>query len=127
MTWNKSYRYFNTAKSTVNGKQYDSKFEGGYAQELELRKKAGDIEDFDSHLRMPLEVNGYVVCDYYIDFAVYYKDGSVEYVETKGYATDVWKLKWKLFCALYEDDENVKISLVMQGKQRPPKLRKSIK
>jgi len=122
--WTKQNRYFNTRKVNTFGRQYDSKFEAAYGQELEFRKRAGEIEDYDTHLRMPLEVNGYVVCDYYIDFAIYHKDGTTEYVETKGYATDTWKLKWKLFCALYEDDESCKITLVMQGKQRPPKLRK---
>jgi len=124
MTWNKQYRYFNTKKIISGGRSYDSKFEAGYGQELELRKKAGDIKEFETHLRIPLEVNNYVVCDYYVDFAVYHNDGSIEYVETKGYSTDVFKLKWKLFCALYEDNPNVRITLIMQGKQRPPKLRK---
>jgi hypothetical protein len=127
MTWNKQYSYFNTKKVMSGGRSYDSKFEAGYGQELELRKKAGDIEGFDTHLRIPLEVNGYVVCDYYIDFAVYHKDGSTEYVETKGYMTDVFKLKWKLFCALFEDDEKYKLTLIMQGKQNAPKMRKSKK
>lgn len=124
MTWTKRHSYFNTAKVKTNGTQYDSKFEAAYAQQLDYRVKAGEIEAYDPHYRIPLEVNGYKVCDYYIDFAVYHKDGTVEYVECKGYPTDTWKLKWKLFCALYEDDPNVKITLEMQGKQKPPKLRK---
>ena len=124
MVWNKRYVYYNTKKVKVNGKQYDSKFEAGKGQELELLKKSGEIVDFDTHLRIPLQVNGYHICDYYIDFAVYHKDETTEYIETKGYPTEVWKLKWKLFCALYEDDPNVKITLEMQGKQNPPKLRK---
>lgn len=124
MVWTKQHRYFNTKKVDVGGYQYDSKFEAAYAQELKLREKAGDIIGFTPHERIPLEVNGYRVCDYYIDFVVDHTDGTTEYVECKGYSTDVWRLKWKLFCALYEDKPNVKITLVMQGKQRPPKIRK---
>lgn len=126
MTWTKKYSYYNTAKVITNGTQYDSKFEAAKAEELNILLQAGEILGFDSHLRIPLIVNGYTVCDYYIDFAVYHKDGiTTEYIEMKGYPTDVWKLKWKLFCALYEDKEDVKITLEMQGKQRPPKIRKA--
>ena len=125
--WTQKNRYFSTKKVEYGGRSYDSAFEAGYGQELELRLKANDIAGFDTHLRIPLEVNGYHVCDYYIDFAIYHNDETIEYVETKGYATDVWKLKWKLFCALYEDDPNVKLTLIMQGSQRPPKIRKSKK
>ena len=124
MTWNQKNVYYNTKKVTTNGTTYDSKFEAAKAMELEMLKKAGEIEGFDSHLRLPLCVNGYTVCDYYIDFAVYHNGGMVEYIECKGFPTPTWKLKWRLFCALYEDDPNVKITLEMQGKFNPPKLRK---
>jgi len=122
MTWNKTYAYYKTKKQGA----YDSKFEAGYGQELEFRKKAKEIKGYDTHVRTPLVVNGYTVCDYYIDFIIYHNDNSLEYVETKGYATDVWKLKWKIFCAIYEDKENVKITLVMQGKGYKPRLKKAL-
>jgi hypothetical protein len=109
----------------VGNRSYDSKFEGSYGQELELRLKADEIKAYETHVRMPLMVNGYHIGDYYIDFAVYHNDETVEYVETKGYATDVWKLKWKIFCATHEDDPNVKITLVMQGKKTwKPRIKK---
>ena len=116
----------NSYYSTPKQGGYDSKFEAGYAQELELRIKAKDIKGFEAHKKVPLTVNGFTVCDYYIDFIVEHNDGTLEYVETKGFATPIWKLKWKLFCALYEEKEGIKISLIMQGKQRAPKLRKAL-
>lgn len=124
--WDKRYSYFKTPKVKIGDRQYDSKFEANYGQELELRVKAGDIDGFETHVRTPLVVNGYTVCDYYIDFVIFHKDGTTEYCETKGYATDVFRLKWKLFCALFEDDPNVKITLIMQGNSKPPKIRKSL-
>lgn len=124
--WNKKYSYFKTPKVKIGDKQYDSKFEAGYGQELELRLKGKAIKYFDTHVRIPLEVNGYTIANYYIDFVVGHNDGTTEYVETKGYATDVWKIKWKLFCAIYEDKEDVTITLIMQGKQKPPKIRKAL-
>ena len=124
MIWNKSYNYYNTKKREINGKRYDSNFEAGYAQDLEMKLLAKEIKGFDTHVKIPLVVNKCVVADYSIDFVVCHKDKTVEYVETKGWATDVWKLKWKIFCANYEDKKNVKISLVMQGKNYNPRMRK---
>ena len=116
--WNKQYAYYKTKK--VGG--YDSGFEAGYAHRLERQKKAGEIVGFETHKRIPLIVNGYTVCDYYIDFVVFHNDDTVVYLETKGYPTPLWKLKWKIFLANFEDDPNVKITLVMQG-SLPPKFR----
>ena len=123
MTWMKRTGYYTTKK--IGG--YDSKFEAGYADELVLRQKVGDIKSFQSHIAIPLAVNGYKICDYYIDFVVHHNDGTTEYVETKGYPTPVWKLKWRIFLAMFEDDESKKITLVMQGKQKPYKPRKARK
>jgi len=114
--------YYNTKKQ---GK-YDSNFEAGYADELELRVKANDIKAFDSHQRMELNVGNFHICNYYIDFVVYHNDDTVEYVETKGYPTTVWRLKWKLFEALYSEKEGVTLTVVYQNSNRykVPKARK---
>lgn len=124
MVWTQKNNYFSTKKVKSGGKFYDSKFEAYFGIELEQKLKRGEIKGFDPHLRIPLIVNGYTVCDYYIDFVVYHNDGTTEYIEAKGYPTGIFKIKWKLFCALYEDDPNNKITLEMQGKYNPPKLRK---
>ena len=109
--------YYTNAKKQDG---YDSKFEAGYAQELELRKKAGDIKDWISQEVLDLNVNGYRVCTYKIDFIIFHNDGTEEYVETKGYPTPVWRLKWKLFEALYTKPGN-KLTVIYQGKN--PKFR----
>lgn len=124
MVWTKRNNYFNTKKVKAGGNFYDSKFEAYFGQELVQKLKRKEIKGYDPHLRIPLVVNGYVVCDYYIDFAVYHNDGVTEFIECKGYPTEVWKLKWKLFCALYEDNPNYKITLEMQGKSYNPRIRK---
>lgn len=112
--------YYRTAKQGKN----DSKFEAGKAKQLELLKKAGEIKDFKEQEVLQLVVNGYLVCTYKIDFTVYHHDGTIEYIETKGYATDTWKLKWKLFEALYSDKPNVKLTLEFQGKSWKPQRRR---
>lgn len=113
--------YYNVKKQGKN----DSKFEAGKAQELALLKKAGEIKDFREQVKIPLIVNDLVVADYKIDFEVEHNDGTLEYIETKGYATDVWKLKWKLFEALYSVKPDVKLTVEYMGKTKwQPRLRK---
>lgn len=120
MRYYQTYNYYKTKK--CNGR--DSKFEAGYAQELELRKKAGDIKDFEEQKTMELIVNGFVVGTYKIDFIVYHNDDLIEYVETKGFATEVWKLKWKIFTAMYGEKPGVKCTVVYQGKGWKPRMYK---
>ena len=111
--------YYKTAKQ---GK-YDSKFEASKGQELELRKKAKDIKDYQEQVKIPLEVNGFHICNYYIDFVIFHNNGDTEYCETKGYATDVWKLKWKIFEALYDQPGNI-LTVEYQGKSWKPQKRR---
>lgn len=116
--------YYNVPKHKYGNKQYDSKFEAGYGWELEMRQKAKEINSFETHQKIELIVNDYHICNYYIDFVVYHNDGTIEYVETKGFTTEVWRLKWKLFEALYSEKEGVTLTVVYQGKGTRPKIRK---
>lgn len=111
-------------KQEYNGFRYDSGFEARYAQELDLRVKARDIASYEKQINLDLVVNGYCVCRYRIDFIIHHNDGTLEYTETKGYQTDLWKLKWKIFEALFCEKPGVKLTIVQQGKYKPPKLRK---
>ena len=114
------HSYYNVKKQGKN----DSKFEAGKAQELGLLKKAGEIKDFQEQVKIPLVVNGYIIQNYYMDFVVEHNDGSTEYIETKGYADDAFKKKWKLFEALYSDLPDVKLTLEFQGKSWKPQRRR---
>ena len=117
--YRQTYNYYNVKKQGG----YDSKFEAGYAQELKFRKKAKDIKDFEEQVTLDLNVNGFRVCTYRIDFIIHHFDGTREYVETKGYPTPVWRLKWKLFESLYTKPGN-KLTVIMQGKYKPPKAKR---
>lgn len=117
-------KWTNAKKQEYNGYLYDSKFEASYAQELDLRLKAKDIKGYDRQVNLDLIVNGYLVCQYRIDFIVYHNDGTVEYVECKGRHFDTWRLKYKLFEALYSEKPGVKLTIVQQGNFKPPKARK---
>lgn len=94
---------FNAKKSTYNGYHYDSKLEASYAIQLDWLKKAGEIKKWERQHKIDITINGIHVCNYYIDFKVYYPNGCIEYHEVKGFETDLWRIKWRLAKAMYPD------------------------
>lgn len=98
----KKAKYHN--KSTVyNGTYYHSKFEAGYAANLDWLVKSKEIKSWERQVKLDLRVNGQHITNYYIDFVVHHFDGSREFVECKGYETGEWQIKWRLFEALFDD------------------------
>ncbi len=112
--WRSSKKWTTAKKQVYNGETYDSGFEMRYAQELDIRKKAKEIKSWERQIKIPLIVNGYVICNYTIDFIVYHPNGLKEYVETKGWATPTWRLKWSIFQALYGNDPTCRLTVVKQ-------------
>ena len=104
MAYSKQYQNrgnkFRAVKQTFNGRTYHSKKEAAYAQQLELRKLAGEIKHIKPQHKLPLYVNGKLICNYYIDFKVTLTDDSIELIEVKGFSTDLFRVKWKLTEAL---------------------------
>ena len=103
MYWFKRQNKYGNKSSEYNGIIYHSKMEAGYAQELDLRVKAKDIKSWVRQVKIPLKVKGELVANYYIDFVITHNDRIKEYVEVKGFETEVWRLKWKLFEIIYKD------------------------
>jgi hypothetical protein len=97
-------KYHNKTQ-VFGGRKYDSKLEAKYAEELEWRRKAGEIKEIIPQFKIDLKVNGIHICNYYVDFKIIMADGSVQFHEAKGYKTDVWILKWKLTQALLNEIE----------------------
>jgi hypothetical protein len=92
------------AKGTYyNGDFYHSTGERDYAVKLDLRKRAKDILDWKRQVKIDLSVNGTHITNYYCDFLVTHNDGSLEYIEYKGYITEVYKIKEKLLQALKDE------------------------
>lgn len=94
---------YNNTKQLYNGNRYDSEKEAEFAKQLDLRLKAGDIKEWERQVKIELRVNGYLICNYYMDFKVINNDGSIEWVEIKGFETEVFRLKKKLFEALLDE------------------------
>lgn len=109
---------FNRTRVVIDGVTYDSKKEANKAVELNLLKKAGEIQDWIAHPQYVIaprfrdEFTGKIVLPikYFPDFWVKYNDGHEEVIDIKGFPTPDFKLKAKLFRAKY----NGKIKLVIE-------------
>jgi len=102
VNWNRKNKY-GAVKQTYNGYSYHSKKEAHYAAELDWRIKAKEIKSWTRQHRLDLRVNDELICKYYIDFRAELTDGSIEYIEVKGFETDLWRLKWKLTKAIFDE------------------------
>lgn len=79
----------------------DSKYEASVADELLLRKEAGDIKDYDSQYK--IEATAYrkdgtpaFTVKHKVDFRIHHNDGSFELLEAKGAVTSDYQ--WRRKC-----------------------------
>lgn len=101
------YRKYKNTKTTFNNIVFDSKKEANRYKELLLLQKAGIITDLKMqvpYILVPafnLNKKRYRQMTYIADFV--YKENGKEIVEdTKGFRTDVYKIKKKLMAYIYE-------------------------
>ncbi len=94
---------YHNVTTEYNGIKYDSKLEAKTAQELDWRLKAKDIKEWKRQVKIPLKVNGVLICNYYVDFFYIDKNDTHVFLEVKGVELPLWKLKWKLFTALINE------------------------
>lgn len=118
----KASNKFKAKRQDYGGKWYHSKGEAAYAEELDWRLKAGEIQSWERQVKIPLKVNGVLIANYYVDFKVIDKHGGVQYVEYKGFETAEWKMKWNLFTALLpEIDPGAELIVVKHRSTYKPK------
>ncbi len=91
------------AKRTVaaDGIKRDSKFEASVADQLLLRKRTGDILDYDSQFKVVMWIyreDGYKAfsVSHKVDFRLHLNDGSFELLEAKGLELADYKWRRKL-------------------------------
>lgn len=94
-------KYRNT-KVVVDGLSFDSLKESRRWSELSLLQRAGHISDLSRQVRIPLKVNGQLVCTFIPDFT--YVEADQQVIEdTKSPITrkhPVYRIKVKLLKAL---------------------------
>lgn len=82
-----------------------SKKEAGFARTLDALKHAKDpkerVVSYETQVPFQLEMNGIKICKYIADFVVTYKDKHIEVIDVKGYKTDIYILKSKIFKAQF--------------------------
>lgn len=102
----KNTRFFNSRKYNNKSHQckqnhiHQSTGEASYCNELYLLQRAGEIKEYISQKRFDLFVNGEKITTHIVDFLVTNKEGKLEVHEYKGFATEAWKIKKKLFEAV---------------------------
>lgn len=91
---------YGARKITVAGETFDSTGEYDRYCQLKLQERAGLIHALSRQPRYVLCVNGEEVCEYRADFA-YFENGRQVIEDYKGVITPEFRIKRKLFKALY--------------------------
>lgn len=92
---------YGAKRTEFNGKIFDSKFEASVAQDLETRKLAGDIRDYETQYRVECwayreDGTKAFVVRHKVDFRIHHNDQSYELHEAKGVETSDWR--WRRKC-----------------------------
>lgn len=92
-TRNKKY---GNKKTVFNDRKFDSKFEAGVARDLELRKKAGEILDYECQYKVEMwaytkDGQPAMKKTHKVDFRAHNPDGSFTLIEAKGFETQDYK------------------------------------
>ena len=121
-TIGQTFNKYGAKKQEFKGTIYDSKFEAGVAEYYDTLLVANEVKEVLRQVRIPLEAYGKKIFTYIIDFIVIHHDGHKEYVEAKGYETDLWKAKWKMLEAKLAVEEPLsEMTLLKQGTFRKRK------
>jgi hypothetical protein len=87
--------------TVIDGARFDSRLEARYYATLQLEQRIGAVLEIRRQPNYLLEVNGVWVGRYVADYEVVRADGEIQVVDCKGFRTQTYKLKRRLFEALY--------------------------
>jgi hypothetical protein len=104
-------KYKNKSCKCLSGHIHDSRGEARYCDTLKLALSAKQIKDYAIQKTYPLIVNGSTITRHRVDFVVTTLEDKLEVHECKGFATEAWKIKMKLFEACYPDIKYLVIKL----------------
>lgn len=93
-----TYKKYSNKKTEYNGYIYDSKFEAGVARDLDIRKRAGEILDWERQFKIeciPYNKHGdplqKLKVSHKVDFRVHNLDGTYTLLEAKGMVLSDWQ------------------------------------
>lgn len=83
-----------------DGQKFRSHLELAFYNRIRLMP---DLEKFEREVRFELVVNGVFVCAYVCDFILYWKNGTIEHIDTKSSATmtQTYRIKKQLMLACH--------------------------
>jgi len=101
----KKTKYGSKRTKCFQGHNHPSQLEAGYCDQLQMLKNNGDIAEVTYQHKFELRVNGVLICSHYPDFLVQRNAKKAEYEihECKGFETDIWRIKKRLFEAIYPE------------------------
>ena len=103
-------KYHNKKTTCLSRHRHDSKFEANYCNRLLAMQQRGEIKSYKIQHSFDLKIKDELICRHVVDFLVFnnrYLEGAIvlpgdiEAHEAKGFRTDVWEIKRKLFKAVY--------------------------
>jgi hypothetical protein len=92
---------YGNIRTEAAGMKFDSRREARRWMVLRLEERAGAIESLQRQVVYPIKVNGIHICDYIADF-VYEREGEIVIEDSKGFRTDLYRLKAKLMLACHD-------------------------
>ena len=100
---------YNAQPTEVDGVRFASKKEAARWNTLKLLQAAKKISNLERQVRYSLDVEGTHICDYIADFAYYDRAKECPIIEDvkgmrKGAAYELFRLKAKLFHALFKTE-----------------------
>ena len=99
---------YNAQRTLLDGICFDSKAEATYYAGLQLRHKAGEVEDVELQRPYALIVDGALICTYRADFVFWdVAQRRRRVIDVKGVVTDVFRIKKKLMKACHGLDVEV--------------------
>lgn len=94
-------KYGNRSTKCAASHYHASILEATECTNLYLLAKAKEIRSYEIQKPYDFYVNGIKICRHYVDFFVVPNTGRDYVIETKGMETDIWRIKERLFRALY--------------------------
>jgi len=100
--YRKGNKYNNTSCVCLIGKHWhQSRGEAGHCDYLSAQVQNKEIKSFEKQVKYYLCIGKAQITTHVVDFVVTGNDGSVWVEEYKGFATEIWGIKKRLFEALY--------------------------
>ena len=91
------YRKYRAKATEIDGIRFPSKKEAEHYRKLCLARQSGELTFFLRQVPFHLPGN----TKHLIDFVEFWKDGTVNFVEIKGYDTPMGKMKRKMVESIY--------------------------